>query len=70
MTTIGPTGNGLGLFDIGPASGFKGLGHNGFVGGYISIMGIDPESGNVLVILTNNDELRPGTLAWLLALRW
>ena len=70
MTTIGPTGNGLGLFDIGARTGFKGLGHNGFVGGYTSIMGIDPESGNVLVILTNNDELRPGALAWLLALRW
>ena len=70
MTTIGPSGNGLGLFDIRAATGFKGLGHNGFVGGYTSIMGIDPESGDVLVVLTNNDELRPEAFTWLLALRW
>jgi D-alanyl-D-alanine carboxypeptidase len=68
MTTIGDSGNGLGLFPVVLDSGRSGLGHNGWTGGYRSLMAINPSSGDVVVVLTNNDDLAPEAMLWGIAL--
>ncbi len=68
MTTIGDSGNGLGLFPVELDSGRWGLGHNGWTGGYRSLMAINPVRGDVVVVLTNNDELAPEEMLWGVAL--
>jgi D-alanyl-D-alanine carboxypeptidase len=68
MTTIGESGNGLGLFPVELDSGRWGLGHNGFMGGYRSLMAINPINGDVVVVLTNNDTLAPEDMLWDVAL--
>ena len=68
MTTIGDSGNGLGLFPVRLDSGRWGLGHNGWLGGYRSFMAINPVSGDVVVVLTNNDALAPEMMLWGVAL--
>jgi D-alanyl-D-alanine carboxypeptidase len=64
MTTIADSGNGLGLFPVELDSGRWGLGHNGFMGGYRSLMAINPVNQDVVVVLTNNDELAPEEMLW------
>jgi D-alanyl-D-alanine carboxypeptidase len=68
MTTIGDSGNGLGVFPVTLDSGRWGLGHNGWGGGYRSVMAINPINGDVVVVLTNNDELAPEEMLWGVAL--
>jgi D-alanyl-D-alanine carboxypeptidase len=63
MTTIGPENYGLGLerFDLPPTQHF--YGHGGTINGYTSVMGLDPSTGDTLVVLTNNDAVFAGDLA-------
>ena len=63
MTTTGPDGNGLGLFDIGLGPSQSGYGHGGEIFGYTALMGIDPDTGDTLVVVTNNDQLVTEQLA-------
>jgi D-alanyl-D-alanine carboxypeptidase len=64
------TGNDLGLFEVDLGSGHRGLGHNGWLGGYRSVMAIDPATGDTLIVLTNNDDIDPDRLAWRITLTW
>jgi D-alanyl-D-alanine carboxypeptidase len=57
-----------GLSGLGPGTGISGVGHAGSMGGYASIMLIDPDTGDAVVALTNNDELGLERLTSLLAL--
>ena len=59
---------GLGLFPVVLDSGRWGLGHNGWGGGYRSLMAINPVNGDVVVVLTNNDALAPEEMLWGVAL--
>jgi D-alanyl-D-alanine carboxypeptidase len=68
MTSIGDSSHALGLFPVALDSGRWGLGHNGWIGGYRSLMAINPVNGNVVVVLTNNDELAPEDMLWDVAL--
>jgi D-alanyl-D-alanine carboxypeptidase len=70
MTDVADDGYGLGLFAarLGPDS--PGYAHNGVIPGYTSTMAIDPVSGDVLVILTNNDALIADQLAPRILLDW
>ena len=63
MTATEPDGYGLGLFAVSLNPGSPGYGHNGAIPGFSSTMAIDPASGDILVILTNNDTLNADTLA-------
>ncbi len=70
MTDVADDGYGLGLFSarLGPDS--RAYAHNGSIPGYSSTMAIDPVSGDVLVILTNNDALIADQLAPLIVANW
>lgn len=63
MTDTGADGYGLGLFVAQLGADNPGYAHNGAIPGYSSTMGISPESGDVIVILTNNDQLVADLLA-------
>lgn len=69
MTTVGPGGNGLGLFATGSRSQPR-YGHSGFIGGYSSMMDIDPVAGNAIVIVTNNEQLTAPNLALRILRDW
>ena len=61
MTVPGPEGYGLGLatgvdFSFGP--GRVGYGHGGAIPGYRASMSIAPDSGDTLVVLVNNEDIR------------
>ncbi len=47
-------GYGLGLFPIGFPTGMA-IGHGGGIPGFTSIMGIQPETGDLLVVVSNDD---------------
>jgi D-alanyl-D-alanine carboxypeptidase len=70
MTTIGPEGYGLGLasIDLGPDS--TAYGHGGRIFGGSAAMAIEPASGDVLVIVTNNDGLIAERLAAQILENW
>lgn len=70
MTDIAETGYGLGLFaaQLGPAG--PGLAHNGQIFGYSSTMGISPESGDLVVVITNSDLLVADALVPRLLATW
>ncbi len=57
----GDYGLGIETLDIGGATTW--LGHGGSIIGYHSIMAVDPETGDVLVIVTNNETLDPAGFA-------
>ena len=57
MTTTDPDGYGLGIGLLELESGTRLLGHEGGIPGYLSFMAIDPISGDICVVLTNNTEL-------------
>jgi hypothetical protein len=57
MTDLGPAGEGLGLFLVGFGRAGTGYGHNGSIPGYTAILAINPDTGNTVVVATNNDQL-------------
>ncbi len=70
MTDTGTTGYGLGLFDAQLGPGNPGYAHNGSIPGYSAIMGISPDSGDTIVILTNNDQIVADRLAPQILMNW
>ncbi len=65
MTDFGDAGDdyGLGLFPLSVGDGGSGYGHNGAIPGYHSTMGLAPESGDALVVLTNGATIVADQLA-------
>lgn len=63
MTDTSTTGYGLGVFQVSFGPGQIGFGHNGGIPGYTSTMGIASETGDTIVVLTNNDRLIADLLA-------
>lgn len=63
MTTTDPDDYGLGIGLLALPSGTELYGHDGDIPGYLSLMAIEPVSGDVLVVLTNNSALQPFDLA-------
>lgn len=55
MTDTGISGYGLGLFAAQFGDGDPGYAHNGSIPGFSATMGISPGSGDLIVILANND---------------
>lgn len=70
MTDTGDDGYGLGLFVAQLGINNPGYAHNGAIYGYSSTMGISPDSGDVIVILTNNDALIADMLAPVFIQNW
>lgn len=70
MTDLGNAGHGFGLFAAQLGAGNPGYSHGGGIPGYLSTMGIAPESGDLLVVLTNNDTLIPDDLAFTIVTNW
>ena len=70
MTDVADDGYGFGIFAarLGPDS--PGYAHNGAIPGYTSTMAIDPATGDVIVILTNNDALVADVLAPRILTAW
>jgi len=63
MTDTEANGYGFGILATELGAGNPGFAHNGAIPGYSSMMGISPESGDVIVILTNNEALIADLLA-------
>lgn len=61
------TSFGLGIFPSGLAGG--GIGNDGAIPGFAASMGIEPEAGDLLVIITNDDSRRFDDLAIQLRVR-
>lgn len=60
MLDVGPEGYGLGIASVLPDLGSSSFyGHNGGILGYVSFMAGDPESGDVVVVLSNNATSNP-----------
>lgn len=70
MTDVADDGYGLGLFAARLGPDRPGYAHSGSIPGYTSTMAIDPVSGDVLVILTNNDTLVADLLAPRILMAW
>jgi D-alanyl-D-alanine carboxypeptidase len=63
MTDAGPDGYGLGLGIFDHPSGTRFYGHDGGMPGYTSSAVFDPSTGDIVVVLTNNDEVFAPELA-------
>jgi hypothetical protein len=63
MLDSGPEGYGLGIASTGLWLGGVGsdsfYGHSGRITGYVSVMAGDPESGDMVILLSNNEALDP-----------
>jgi D-alanyl-D-alanine carboxypeptidase len=71
MTTVGPDGYGLGLGSGEFEPGHPDYGHNGEIFGYLSFMAIQPDSGDVIVVLVNNDQIDVDQLLFdILSIAW
>jgi D-alanyl-D-alanine carboxypeptidase len=70
MTATGADGYGLGLFIASFDRGRTGYGHNGGIFGYTATMAIHPESGDTVVVATNNDRLVADQLAAQIITSW
>ena len=70
MTASDPDGYGLGLGTLDLASGTRLYAHEGDIFGYRSFMAIEPNTGDTLIILTNNSELQPFELAEQILADW
>jgi D-alanyl-D-alanine carboxypeptidase len=70
MTTTEPDGYGLGLGSLDLPSGQRLYGHDGDIFGYLSFMAIEPNTGDTLIILTNNYDLHPFELAEQILANW
>ena len=63
MTDTTDTGYGLGLFEVAFGPGHLGYGHSGAIPGYSATMATAPDTGDTIVVLTNNDALVADILA-------
>jgi hypothetical protein len=63
LTEPGVDGYGLGIEVLGLPSGRTLYGHRGEVVGYLSFAGIEPESGDSIMVLTSNPYLQASTLS-------
>jgi D-alanyl-D-alanine carboxypeptidase len=63
MTDTGASGYGLGLFAARLGDNEPGYAHNGAIPGFSSTMGISQESGDMIIVLTNNDVLTADQVA-------
>ena len=67
MLSTGPEGYGLGIAStdlmLGSVGSDSFYGHNGGIPGYISFMAGDPETGDIVVLLSNNEALDPHAAA-------
>ena len=70
MTTTEPDEYGLGIGLLVLPSGTQLFGHEGDIFGYLSLMAIEPNSGDTLIVLTNNNELPPFDLAQHILADW
>jgi D-alanyl-D-alanine carboxypeptidase len=70
MTDVAATGYGFGLFEAYLGADNPGYAHNGGIPGYSSTMGISPDSGDAIVILTNNDLLIADLMAPRILMNW
>jgi D-alanyl-D-alanine carboxypeptidase len=70
MTEAGPDSYGLGLGVLDHQSGTRFYGHNGGIFGYTSFAAFDPNTGDTVVVLTNNDELVAPDLALTIIDNW
>lgn len=70
MTSTGAEGYGLGLMAVGFGGDARGYGHGGATPGYSATMGIDPSTGDLIVVLTNSDSLVADQLAQGIVQRW
>ena len=70
MTATGPDGYGLGMFIASFDQGRTGYGHNGGIFGYTATMAIHPETGDTVVVATNNDRLIADQLAARIITSW
>ena len=63
MLDTGPEGYRLGMAStdlwLGSVGSDSFYGHNGGIPGYISLMARDPETGDIVVLLSNNEALDP-----------
>lgn len=57
MTRRTTSGYGLGLAAFPLGINQTGFGHGGRIPGFTSMMAIDPETGTIVIVLTNNDDL-------------
>ena len=63
MTDVGDAGYGFGILEAQFSFDQSGFGHSGSIFGYTSTMAIDPDTGDRIVIITNNDSLVADALA-------
>ena len=70
MTSTGPKGYGFGLEAYQFPSGARFYGRLGGIDGYTSAMAFDPDTGDTLVVLTNNDMIYAGDLAGQIIDNW
>ena len=63
MIDTGTSGYGLGLFAARLGDNEPGYAHNGAIPGFSSTMGISPQSGDMIIVLTNNDLLTADQVA-------
>lgn len=71
MTNTSVSGYGLGLFEPRLISvDNPGYAHNGSIFGYSAFVGFSPNSGDTIVILTNNDQLVADELARRILMNW
>jgi D-alanyl-D-alanine carboxypeptidase len=70
LTDPGEDGYGLGVEVLGLPSGRIFYGHRGEVVGYLSFAGIEPESGDSIVVLTNNPYLQASALSDQITATW
>jgi D-alanyl-D-alanine carboxypeptidase len=65
MTKMRPEGYGLGIgggLDFAFNPGQPAFGHGGAIPGYLAFMGIQPDNGDTLVVLVNNDDININNL--------
>ena len=70
MTKTGTFGYGLGLYAALLGADNPGFAHNGSIPGFSSSMGMAPASGDMVVVLTNNDLLIADQLAEKIVTNW
>ena len=63
MTDTGRRPYGLGLFVASLGSGSIAFGHNGLIPGFSSTMAYEPTTGDLIVVLTNNDSMNADLVA-------
>ncbi len=70
MTTTGKGDNGLGIFIIDLSPTQQVFSHSGAIPGYSSTMAYNPDNGDYIIVITNNDFLIADELASTIAEQW